>query len=179
MAVPVILVCYGEYDFAGRSRLVSTCLHAPHPENSEQEFIDFLLRLRERFPGAVVFPALDDCLIAVSRHKALLERYFRVACTDWESHPAVSSTSRLTYALAERCGVPAPRTLTPLSPEEARSGAGRSACPVWSSHARDTFLLPGSAERWFRPKPSNRWKRPTKRPRCRAEVMLQETYPGR
>src|SRR5512140_2662690 len=56
MAVPVVMVCYGEHDFGGRSRLIDTCLHAPHPETAEKGFINFLVDLGERYPGAVLFP---------------------------------------------------------------------------------------------------------------------------
>ena len=76
MSVPVIMVCYGDHDFGGRSRLIDMCLHAPHPETAENEFIDFLLDLGKRYPGAVLFPTLDDCLVPVSRHKELLESIF-------------------------------------------------------------------------------------------------------
>ena len=121
MGVPVVLVYYGDHDFAGRSRRVSYCYHSPHPEHAEQEFIDFLVSLGTRFPGAVLFPSMDDNLVAVSRHKTLLERHFRVACTDLEVTQRYID-KQTTYEIAERCGIPAPRTLNLHSIEEVRAG---------------------------------------------------------
>jgi D-aspartate ligase len=122
MGVPVVLVHYSSQDFAHRSRFVNASFRSPHPELSEKEFVDFLLDCGTRFPGAVLIPAADESLTAVSRNKKLLEPHFRVACTDWEITQRFVD-KQYTYALAERCGVPAPRTLVPHSLEEARSGA--------------------------------------------------------
>jgi D-aspartate ligase len=128
MGVPVVLVCYGDHDFAGRSRLIQECLRAPHPEKEENEFVQFLVECGIRYPGAVLFPALDDSLIAVSRHKARLQQYFRIACTDWDVTQQYID-KQATYALAERCGVPAPRTVNPSTIEEARSAAREIGLP--------------------------------------------------
>jgi D-aspartate ligase len=122
MGVPIVLVHNGNHDFAGRSRFVSFCYRAPDPEQSEREFINFLLGCGARFPGAVLIPTTDDSLVAISRHKVRLEQHLRVACTDWEVTRKFID-KQVTYALAECCGVHAPRTLTPRSLEEARSGA--------------------------------------------------------
>ena len=178
MGIPVVLVYYGDFDFAGRSRLVSASYLAPHPEQSEKEFIDFLLSLGPRYPGAVLFPALDDCLVAVSRHKALLEQHFRVACTDWEVTQRFID-KQVTYALAERCGVPAPRTVTPGTLQEALSGATEIGLPCLVKPCQSHLFTvrfgrkmvraetPGEVEEVFKESTDAGLK-----------VMLQELIPG-
>ncbi len=128
MGVPVILAHYDEQDFAHRSRFVKCALHAPHPEKSEADFVAFLLDCATRFAGAVLIPASDESLVAVSRHKEVLAKYFLVACTEWEITRRFID-KQFTYALAEGCGVPAPRTLVPRSLAEARTGAGELGFP--------------------------------------------------
>ena len=128
MGVPVVLVHYGDHDFAARSRFVNVSLRAPHPDLSEEEFINFLLGCSARFPGAVLIPATDESLVAVSRHKELLEPHYRVACTDWEVTRRIID-KQFTYVLAENCGVPAPKTLVPRSLEEVRAGAREIGLP--------------------------------------------------
>lgn len=122
MGVPVVLVHYDDQDFAHRSRFVELSLRAPHPEHAEREFIDFLLDCAKRFPGAVLIPAADECLAAVSRHKEILDPHFRVACTAWEVTRRYID-KQFTYTLAENCGVPSPRTLLPTSLDEARAAS--------------------------------------------------------
>ena len=128
MGVPVVLVYYDEKDFAGRSRRVRYCYHSPHPEHAEREFIDFLVSLGALFPGAVLFPAMDDALVAVSRYKALLEEHFRVACTDLDVTQRYVD-KQATYAIAERCGIPAPRTLVLHSIQDVRAGVRELGLP--------------------------------------------------
>ncbi|HLP80395.1 MAG TPA: hypothetical protein VK141_00210 [Nitrosomonas sp.] len=120
LGVPVVLIHYGDHDFAGRSRFVSVNLRAPHPEISEEEFINFLLDCSIRFPGAVLFPATDESLVAVARHEELLKQHFLIAGNNWNVTRSFIE-KQITYSLAEKCGVPVPRTLIPRSVEEARS----------------------------------------------------------
>jgi D-aspartate ligase len=178
MGVPVVLVYYGDHDFAGRSRYVHTCLRAPHPEKSEREFIDFLVECGKRFPGAVLFPALDDSLIAVSRHKALLEQYFRVACTEWEVTQRYID-KQITYALAERCGVPAPRTLNPHSLEEARSGARELGLPCLVKPCQGHLFTARFGRKMVRAETIGQVEETYKAAEgAGLKVMLQELIPG-
>jgi predicted ATP-grasp superfamily ATP-dependent carboligase len=56
-------------------------------------------------------------LAAVSRNKAVLEQHYIVACTEWDI-TRLFIEKRHTYALAEKVGVPAPKTLIPHSVEQ-------------------------------------------------------------
>lgn len=128
MGVPVVVVHYDDEDFAQRSRFVKVSLRAPHPEHCEDGFIDFLRDCGARFPGAVLIPAADESLAAVSRHKELLDPHFLVACTEWVVTRRFID-KQFTYALAESCGVPSPRTLLPVSLEDARAAASEIGFP--------------------------------------------------
>jgi D-aspartate ligase len=114
MGVPVIAVTYENVDMGFVSKYVRHILFAPHPEKSESEFINLLVD-KTRFLGdSLLIPADDATLGVVSRHKTYLEKYFIVACTEWEITERVID-KHYTYALANSIGVPAPWTLSPES----------------------------------------------------------------
>jgi predicted ATP-grasp superfamily ATP-dependent carboligase len=116
-SVPVIAIYYDNKDMGYESRYVKESIYAPHPEKCENQFIELLINCATRFEGSVLMPAIDTTLIAVSRHKSLLERYFIVACTDWEI-TRLFIEKQNTYALAEQVGVPAPKTIFPQSMDD-------------------------------------------------------------
>ncbi|HEU5322198.1 MAG TPA: hypothetical protein VFX28_15450 [Methylomirabilota bacterium] len=129
MGVPVVVLHYDQRDIAQVSRYATASFDVPHPEHAERRFLEALERLGTQFPGAVLFPATDEALVTVSRHKERLSGQYRVACSDW------SVTSRLiekqdTYAVAAAAGVPAPATLTPRSLEEAAAYGATVAFPI-------------------------------------------------
>ena len=113
--VPIVVVCYSKRDMGYVSKYVKEVIWTPHPENKEGEFIELLMGNGERYKGSMLIPCDDETLVAVSKHKELLGKYFIVACTEW------SVTERLidkqyTYELAETIGVPCPRTIMPSIP---------------------------------------------------------------
>lgn len=114
MEVPVIAVYYDARDMGYVSKYVKESIYAPHPEKSQDEFIDVLLNCASRFGGGLLIPASDETQTTVSRHKALLERYYTVACTEWEITKKFID-KKFTYALADAVGVPAPKTIVPHS----------------------------------------------------------------
>lgn len=128
MGVPVVVVHYDERDMAHRSRYVTAAIHAPHPEKQTEAFLGVLWDCAERFPGGIIFPVSDESLTIASQYKTQLEEHFLVACTDWEITRRCID-KKLTYALAEANGVPAPRTLVPHSREEVRAYAASAEFP--------------------------------------------------
>jgi predicted ATP-grasp superfamily ATP-dependent carboligase len=112
--IPVIAIYYDHMDMGYESRYVKESIYAPHPQKCENQFIECLIACATRFKGSILMPAIDQTLIAVSRHKRLLERYFIVACTDWEI-TRLFIEKQNTYKLAEKVGVPAPKTIYPQS----------------------------------------------------------------
>lgn len=117
MGVPIIAVYYDNGDMGYVSKYVKEKVYAPHPEKSEDQFIDLLLKSATRFSGGLLIPASDETMTTVSRHKNLLERHYIVACTEWEITERFIDKMH-TYTLADRVGVPAPKTVVPRSIED-------------------------------------------------------------
>ncbi len=178
MDVPVVLVHYGEHDFAGRSKYVHETLQAPNPESSEDAFIAFLVDTAVRFPGAVLIPATDETIVAVSRHEKVLGQYYRLACTDWEVTQRFID-KQFTYALAEHCGVPAPRTLVPHTLEEARSGAKTLGLPCLVKPCQVHLYFERFGKKMLRADSLGQLEEAfTLAMEAGIEVMLQELIPG-
>jgi predicted ATP-grasp superfamily ATP-dependent carboligase len=119
MGVPVIGVYYDEGDMGYVSRYVTQRIHAPHPEESEDEFVELLVESSSRFGGGLLIPTDDATVATVSRHKSQLERHYIVACTEWEI-TELFLEKKHTYALADAIGVPAPKTMVPQSKEDVK-----------------------------------------------------------
>jgi D-aspartate ligase len=127
--VPVYVARYDRRDMAHVSRWVREAFVVPPPQLREEDHVDALLRLPQRLDGAVLMPASDEAVVALARHRARLAKRFVVAAPPW----AVVRNfieKRRTYALVEEAGVPAPRTTTPRSVEEAREAAERFGFPL-------------------------------------------------
>lgn len=89
---------------------------------TEDAIVEAVLAVAEqdRIRGWVIFPTRDEVVTALSRARDRLLEVFRVPTPGWETvRHAVDK--RLTYALAERVGVPTPRTWYPNSVEALES----------------------------------------------------------
>jgi len=117
MGVPIVAVHYDDRDTGYVSKYVKERMSAPHPERSEGQFVDLLIERSSRFGGSLLIPTSDATLATVSRHRRLLERYYTVACTEWEITEQFIDKKR-TYALAAAVGVPVPKTVVPRSVED-------------------------------------------------------------
>lgn len=118
MGVPIIVIVYQEKEDMGYvSKYVREWIPSPHPEKYEDQFIDLLVSCASRFGGSLLIPTNDETLVAVSRNKALLQKYYTVACTDWKITEQYIDKKR-TYALADAIGVQAPKTTIPHSVED-------------------------------------------------------------
>jgi D-aspartate ligase len=67
--------------------------------------------------GWVLFPTRDETVATISRHREELTKVFRVPTPGWETVQWLWD-KRKTYALAERLGIPVPRTWYPKSAED-------------------------------------------------------------
>jgi len=117
MGVPVVVIHYDERDMAQVSKYVVQSIKVPHPEKNEKMFLDALINCAGHYRDAVIFPVSDESVVAVSQNKALLDEYFMIACPEWD---IVSQyiDKKYTYELADKCGVPAPKTIVPTSVED-------------------------------------------------------------
>ncbi|NOZ81325.1 MAG: hypothetical protein GXP63_06670 [DPANN group archaeon] len=110
--VPVKVFYYDKRDMGYVSRYAEERIFTPHPETDEEGFIGLLIDHSRRFGRGLLVPADDSTLLVVSRHKELLQRHFIVASTGWDVTEKFIN-KKYTYALAERIGVPSPKTIVP------------------------------------------------------------------
>jgi D-aspartate ligase len=115
--VRVIVLHWTDHDVARLSRHASESLRVPHPEHDGPAFVEALIGLADRYPGAVLFPTADEAVKDLANNKRELERHFVVACPDADVVERFID-KRHTYALAERLGIPIPRTLVPRSEDD-------------------------------------------------------------
>ena len=69
------------------------------------------------FEGWLLYPNDDETVRFLARNKEQLEKYYRVTTPPWET-VRFACEKRLTYELAEKCGIAAPRTFYPTSVAE-------------------------------------------------------------
>ena len=62
--------------------------------------------------GWVLYPTRDELVATLSRHHDVLAQFFRVPTPGWQS-VQWAWDKRNTYRLAERLGIPTPRTWLP------------------------------------------------------------------
>jgi D-aspartate ligase len=117
--IPVFCVYSSKNEAARRSKYARSSYRSPDPVLDEADFIEYLLSLAALHPGAVVIPTTDETLTAVARAKSQLAERFLVACMDYQRLESVLDKRR-TYEVAERNGIPAPKTFTPTSFDELR-----------------------------------------------------------
>ncbi len=127
--VPVFVMHHDPRDMAHVSRHVKGAFQVPPPHREEKAFVRALLGHGERLRGAMLVPASDGALAAISRNRALLERDYVVACPEWVVARRFIE-KRCTYALAADVGLAAPVTVEVRSAEEARDAAARLGFPL-------------------------------------------------
>lgn len=112
-----VFISYDRNDMGRASRYASKVFESPQPESQMEQFVDFLVKLAPNYPGAVLFPASDPALKALSRNKEILSNHYIVACPEWSIVELIIDKKR-TYAVAEKVGIPCPKTLLPHSEAE-------------------------------------------------------------
>lgn len=111
--IDVIALSHNPADFAHTSKYVTEYAECPHPSD-EGAFIDFLLDRADRWGGALILETGDYHAVALAKHKPELVAHYRLVTPDWDMLRRFIEKQH-TYALADECGVPHPRTLTPTS----------------------------------------------------------------
>ncbi len=115
--VPVVSVCQSEREYGQVSRYVSRRVLAPDPVTRPDDYVKLLRSLGAEHAGGLLVPSSDDTLTTVAQHRETLSEHFAVGCMDWELTSRCLDKGR-TYAIAEREGIPVPRTFTPATLEE-------------------------------------------------------------
>jgi len=114
MGVPVIILHYDERDMGHVSKFITHRIVAPHPEKSEKQFIELLIDVAGQFGKGVLYPVSDETVVAVAKNMDKLKDLFWVTSPTWDIAQKFIE-KRYTYALAEKYGVPAPKTIIPTS----------------------------------------------------------------
>ncbi|MDW7679970.1 MAG: hypothetical protein SCK70_05365, partial [bacterium] len=114
MGVPIIVFYYEKFDFGYLSKYVQKKHLIPHPEKFEEQFIKQLIDQAQKNERNLLIPVDDATVIIVSKYKRLLEKYYIVACTEFEITDLFINKEK-TYRLAEKINIPAPKTLIPKS----------------------------------------------------------------
>lgn len=108
--IPLYLVSYDKMDMAHKSKYIKGHYVLPHPEHHAEAFVDGLKKIGTSIGKAIVFPADDPTLVTLAKHVNELSSYFILPTPDWSVVEKVISKD-LTYSIAERIGIPVPRTV--------------------------------------------------------------------
>jgi D-aspartate ligase len=118
MHVPIVAVYYDKRDMGYGSKYVYESYYSPHPEKNPIHFLEFLKCLGGLYPGSFLLPVSDESLAVVSRNRSELGKNFVVGCAEWEIVDKILE-KKFTYEIAEQLGIPAPKTMSPRTIEEA------------------------------------------------------------
>jgi D-aspartate ligase len=118
--IPVCVLKERGEPLAAMSRYVRRSFAWPPGRDTER--IEFLLDLAERggLRGWALVPSADETAALVARHHEQLAAYFVHTSPSWDA-VRWAYDKRLTYELADRVGVAAPRTARPATADEART----------------------------------------------------------
>lgn len=110
--IPVALVdsepCLSRF-----SKYVWKYFHSPKLEN-ERDYLEFLIELASihGLDGWIVFPTDDETVFFLSKHHKQLSQFLKVTTPPWEVSK-YSYDKKRSYQLAEKIGVPIPKTYYP------------------------------------------------------------------
>ena len=115
--IPIVVLdselCISKY-----SRHVKNIFKAPRLSDGDG-YVNFLIELagKEGTNGWVIFPNSDEAVYVLSKNKVVLKNYYRVSTPSWKVIKNVY-IKKNTYQLAEKNGIPIPKTYYPGSLEE-------------------------------------------------------------
>jgi D-aspartate ligase len=115
--VPVCVID-DEMSIARYSRYTAFSQRVPsllEPKDTLRALLDF--GHRNRLHGWVLYPTRDEQVAAISQHREELSEIFRVPTPGWDTVKWLWD-KRNTYSLAEKLGIPAPRTWYPSRIED-------------------------------------------------------------
>ena len=176
--VPVVVLHYDARDIAQASRYVVADIRVPHPAHDEGRFIEALIETGQRFDGACLIPASDESTVAVSRHKPILGAHYVVACPDWEITEQFIDKAK-TYAVADRAGVPIPKTVIPRGQDDLASCAAEIGFPLLLKPAESHLFNELFGRKMVRAATLGELRQSYARSAdAGLKVMLQEIVPG-
>ena len=146
----------------------------------EARTVEEILEAGKRYglDGWVLFPTRDETVAAFSHYRDRLARFFRVTTPEWDT-VRWAWDKKNSYILAERLGIPAPRTFNPRS--EGELGALSIRLPLAVKPAiKENFFYATGAKAWRAESPAQLrrlYQKAAKQIRPE-EILLQEIIPG-
>ena len=116
--IPTVLLYHDFDDYAISSKYLTRSIHVPHPENDEKEFLELLSEIGSEYKNAVLFPCSDRYLITVAKNKEALQKYFKIACNDYNVISALIDKKYI-YSITQSKNIPTPKSTTTSSSDEA------------------------------------------------------------
>jgi D-aspartate ligase len=177
-SIPVSVAHYDPRDMAQASRYVVGDIRVPHPVHEEPSFVAALVDAARRLGRSVLIPTSDESTVAVARNRTVLAENCIVACPDQAVVERFIDKSR-TAAIAEACGVAAPRTLVPRSEEDLEALAEQVGFPLLLKPAEGHLFIERFGRKMHRVDTIASLRALYRRSHdAGLTVMLQELIPG-
>ena len=141
--VPVGVCSFAdEFNLAAYSRWAVDSLTLPSPTHRADDFVDALKKLLETGKYPIVFATTERTIQLITAARASLPSWVDIPMPGSEALETVLDKQR-TAAVAERVGVPIPRTWSPADLDEATTLAGSLHYPVIVKPRQTNFLANG------------------------------------
>jgi len=179
--IPVYLLHDKHLCISRFSRYTKQFIKTPKPSD-ESKFVNFMIELAKKrgVEGWILMPTNDAAVYTLSRHKEILEGYYRVSTPCWDV-VKYAYNKKLTYQMAEKIGIPIPETFYPENIEELHEILSDICFPV--------IIKPAIVDRFYKKTKTKVFKANTKEELVQAyikashiidssEIMVQEVIPG-
>lgn len=179
--IPVYLLHDKHLCISRFSRYTKQFIKTPKPSD-ESKFVNFMIELARKrgVEGWILMPTNDAAVYTLSRHKEILEGYYRVSTPCWDV-VKYAYNKKLTYQLAEKIGIPIPETFYPENMEELYEILPDIRFPV--------IIKPAIVDRFYKKTKKKVFKANTKEELVQAyikashiidssEILVQEVIPG-
>jgi D-aspartate ligase len=108
----VVMVSYLAHQIGAYSRYVKEFITIPDPYKEGNSFYNFLMSKSPEWQGAIVIPTDDFYVEILSKNKDELSKHYIVATADQKIIEIIQN-KRLSYDLAMRLNIPAPKSYFP------------------------------------------------------------------
>lgn len=174
-----VVVIDDQYSVSSFSKYVTRVVHVPDLKR-EKASVDSVLSigLRLGLKGWVLFPTRDENVAAFSIHRDRLAEFFRVTTPSWDTIRWAWDKNN-TYQLAEKLGIPAPRTWNPQSADELPSLYAHLPLAVKPA-VKENFFYATGAKAWRAETPQQLLELYHRAARDipHKEILIQEIIPG-
>ncbi|MCW7079144.1 MAG: hypothetical protein OCU16_06430 [Candidatus Methanospirare jalkutatii] len=179
--IPVYLLHDKHLCISRFSRYTKQFIKTPKPSD-ESKFVNFMIELAKKrgVEGWILMPTNDAAVYTLSRHREILERYYRVSTPCWDV-VKYAYNKKLTYQVAEKIGIPIPETFYPENIEELHEILSDICFPV--------IIKPAIVDHFYKKTKKKVFKANTKEELVQAyikashiidssEILVQEVIPG-